>query len=40
MRGHVRERGRGHWYAVIDIRDPVTGKRRRKWHSLADAKGK
>ena len=40
MRGHVRERGRGHWYAVIDIRDPVTGKRRRKWHSLPDAKGK
>ena len=40
MRGHVRERGRGHWYAVIDIRDPVTGKRRRKWQSLPDAKGR
>jgi integrase len=39
MRGHVRERGRGNWYAVLDVRDPATGKRRRKWHSL-QAKGK
>jgi integrase len=39
MKGHVRERGAGNWYAVIDVRDPATGKRRRKWHSL-DAKGK
>jgi hypothetical protein len=21
MRGHVRERGKGNWYAVIDTRD-------------------
>jgi integrase len=34
MRGHVRERGKGNWYAVIDIRDTTTNKRRRKWHSL------
>jgi integrase len=41
MKGHVRERppGSGHWYAVIDTRDPSTGKRKRKWHSL-DATGK
>jgi hypothetical protein len=39
MRGHVRERGKGNWYAVLDVRDPATGKRRRKWHSL-QAKGK
>ena len=39
MKGHVRERGAGNWYAVIDLRDPTTGKRKRKWHSL-DAKGK
>jgi integrase len=39
MRGHVRERGKGNWYAVIDARDPKTGKRKRKWHSL-EAKGK
>jgi hypothetical protein len=34
MKGHVRERGKGNWYAVLDVRDPATGKRRRKWHSL------
>jgi len=39
MRGHIRERSKGHWYAVIDMRDPRTGKRKRKWHSLK-AKGK
>jgi integrase len=39
MKGHVRERGKGNWYAVIDIRDPTTNKRRRKWHSL-QAQGK
>ena len=26
MRGHVRERGRGNWYAVLSVRDPETGK--------------
>jgi hypothetical protein len=39
MKGHVRERGKGNWYAVLDVRDPRTGKRKRKWHSL-EAKGK
>lgn len=39
MKGHIRERGTGNWYAVIDMRDPATGKRKRKWHSL-EAKGK
>jgi hypothetical protein len=41
MRGHIRERprGSGNWYAVIDVHDPSTGKRKRKWHSL-DANGK
>ena len=39
MKGHVRERGKGNWYAVIDVRDPAAGKRRRKWHSL-EASGK
>jgi integrase len=39
MKGHVRERGKGNWYAVIDVRDPATGKRKRKWHSL-EATGK
>jgi integrase len=41
MIGHLRERpkGSGNWYAVLDMRDAATGKRKRKWHSL-DAKGK
>jgi integrase len=39
MKGHVRERGKV-WYAVIDVRDPMTGKRKRKFHSLPDCKGK
>jgi integrase len=40
MKGHVRERGNGTWYAVIDVRNPVTGKRKRKWHSLPGCDGK
>ena len=43
MKGHVRERppGSGNWYAVIDLRDPSTGKRKRKWHSFkADVSGR
>lgn len=41
MKGHVRERpaGSSNWYAVIEMRDASTGKRKRKWHSL-EAKGK
>jgi hypothetical protein len=40
MRGHVRERGKGNWYAVLSVRDPETGKRKVKFVSLPDAKGK
>ena len=40
MRGHVRERGKGNWYAVISIRDPQTGKRKVKFHSLPGCTGK
>jgi integrase len=40
MKGHVRERGKGNWYAVLSVRDPQTGKRRVKFVSLPDAKGK
>jgi len=40
MRGHVRERGAGHWYAILDVRDPLSGARKRKWVSLPDATGK
>jgi len=40
MKGHVCEQGKGHWYAVIDVRDSATGKRKRKWHSLPNCKNK
>lgn len=33
MRGHVRKQGNA-WYVVVDLpRDPITGKRKQKWHS-------
>jgi integrase len=38
MKGHIRERSSGNWAVVIDIRDPATGKRRRKWHSFRGTK--
>lgn len=40
MKGHVRERGKGNWYAVLSMRDPQTGKRKVKFVSLPGAKGK
>jgi integrase len=38
MKGHIRERSPGHWAIVIDVRDPQTEKRRRRWHSFAGTK--
>lgn len=38
MKGHLKERSPGHWAIVIDVPDPATGKRRRKWHSFAGGK--
>jgi integrase len=38
MKGHLRERSPGHWAIVIDVRDPQTGKRRRRWHSFKGTK--
>ena len=40
MKGHVRERGKGNWYAVVSVRDQQTGKRKVKFIALPDAKGK
>ena len=40
MKGHVRERGKGNWYAVLSVRDLQTGKRKVKFIALPDAKGK
>jgi len=38
MKGHIRERSPGHWAIVLDVHDPETGKRKRKWHSFAGTK--
>jgi hypothetical protein len=38
MKGHIRERSPGRWAIVIDLPDPETGKRRRKWHSFHGTK--
>ncbi|BAV45293.1 integrase family protein [Mesorhizobium loti] len=38
MKGHLKERSPGHWAIVIDVPDPATGKRRRKWHSFTGGK--
>jgi integrase len=38
MKGHLRERAPGHWAIILDLHDPATGKRRRKWHSFAGTK--
>jgi integrase len=34
MKGHICERSPGRWAIVLEIRDPETGKRKRKWHSF------
>jgi integrase len=38
MKGHIRERSLGHWAIVLDVSDPETGKRKRKWHSFRGTK--
>jgi integrase len=38
MKGHIRERSPGRWAIVIEVRDPRTGKRKRKWHSFRGTK--
>jgi integrase len=40
MRGHVRERGKGNWYAVLSTRDQQTGRRKVQWRSLPGCRGK
>jgi hypothetical protein len=34
MRGSLKERSPGHWAIILDINDPQTGARRRKWHAF------
>jgi integrase len=38
MRGHIRERSPGRWAIVLEVRDPQTGQRKRKWHSFKGTK--
>jgi hypothetical protein len=38
MKGHIRERSPGRWAIILDVRDPVTGRRKRKWHSFKGSK--
>jgi integrase len=38
MKGHIRERSPGHWAIVLDVHDPETGMRKRRWHSFAGTK--
>jgi integrase len=38
MKGHIRERSRGRWAIILDARDPMTGRRKRRWHSFAGTK--
>ncbi|MCJ2060111.1 site-specific integrase [Methylobacterium sp. J-048] len=38
MKGHIRERSPGNWAVILDVRDPETGKRKRKWHSFKGTK--
>src|SRR5262249_24279302 len=38
MKGHIRQRSPGRWAIVLDIHDPKTGRRRRKWHSFVGTK--
>ena len=38
MKGHIRERSPGRWAIVLEIRDPATGSRRRKWHTFVGTK--
>lgn len=38
MKGHIRERSPGKWAIVIDVPDPETGTRRRKWHTFHGTK--
>jgi hypothetical protein len=38
MKGHIRKRGNS-WAIVLESRDPVTGERKRKWHTFTGDDG-
>ena len=38
MKGSIRERSPGRFAIILDMHDPATGQRKRKWHSFAGTK--
>jgi hypothetical protein len=41
VKGHLRKRGERSWAIVIELdRDPATGKRRQKWHTVQGTRKK
>ena len=39
MKGHIRKRGERSWALVVELdRDPATGRRRQRWHSVKGTK--
>jgi integrase len=38
MKGSLRQRSPNRWAIILDRPDPVTGKRRRRWHSFSGTK--
>jgi integrase len=40
MKGHVRERGKGNWCAVLSVKDAQTGNRKVRFISLPECKNK
>jgi hypothetical protein len=38
MKGSLRERSPGRWAIILDVRDPETGKRKKKWHAFKGGK--
>jgi hypothetical protein len=38
MKGHIKERSPGKLAIILDVRDPASGKTRRRWHSFRGSK--
>src|SRR5262245_34920473 len=38
MKGSLIERSPGRWAIILDAKDPITGERKRRWHSFAGTK--
>lgn len=38
MKGHIRERSPGRFAIILDVPDPATGKRKRRWHKFKGTK--